>query len=176
MSWDTELVERLRYVINDLDPTDYTWTDVQLQKYLAIATINVLNDLAQYGSVIGTGYAVNVSATGSTMITPDPTASSSIGFSNLIVFQAACIIARGDLKKAGKTGGWKIIDDRSTIDGTSSIQGAKDIVDDYCGAYAATLAEFKRGNQFAGQAILSPYASANGFPGWTFRYGTRGGF
>lgn len=174
MAWETELVERLRYVINDFDSSAYRFTDTQLQKYLAVGTIQVLTDLSQYSSVIGSGYSVNVSTSGSAMITPDPTESESLGFSNLIVFQAACLIARGDAKKAGILGGWKIVDDRSTIDGSQSIKSANDSVNNYCGAYAATLTEFKHGNRYAGSAILSPYASANGGIAYAFSYNSCG--
>lgn len=170
MAWDTELVERLRYVINDLDSTAYTWTNTQLQKYLAVSASDVFNDLQQYSTVIGSGYSVSLSASGVNMITPDPLDSGAPALSNLIVFKAACLIARGDLKKAGITAGWKVVDDRSTIDGSKAIEGYKEAVTNYCGAYTDTLNEFRRGNQYAGSAILSPYASANGSIAYTFHY------
>lgn len=171
MSWDTELVERLRYVINDIDAADYTYTATQLQKFLAVAAGQVLNDTTQYSSVIGSGYVINVSATGSAMIQPDPLDAGSIGFENLIVFKAACIIARSELKTAGVLGGWKITDDRSTIDGTQSVAAAKDAAASYCSAYTDTLIEFKEGNRYAGHAILSPFSTPEGVPaGYRYSY------
>ena len=47
-TWDDILVERLRYYIFDLDSSNYSWTDLQLQKFLAISSIDVLSDLTKY--------------------------------------------------------------------------------------------------------------------------------
>ena len=164
MAWNTTLVERLRYIIYDLDSSNYAWTDVQLEKFLAISAINVINDLSKWSSVIGGTYVINTDVTGAAMITPDPVTSGSNIFGNLIVTKAACIIANSELRKIGKTGGWKIIDDKSTIDGTKAVDTAKNIAKDYCSAYEAAIKEFKLGNLPAGQAILSPYASPNSYP------------
>jgi hypothetical protein len=164
MAWNTVLVERLRYVIHDLDPTNYAWTDVQLEKFLAVSAIHVINDLSKWSDVIGGTYIVNTEATGAAMITPDPLANGSNIFGNLIVIKAACVIANSELRKIGKTGGWKITDDKSTIDGTKAVDVAKNIAKDYCSAYESAIKEFKLGNLPAGQAILSPYASPNAYP------------
>lgn len=159
MAWDTTLVENLRYWINDLDVTAYTWTDTELKKFLCIAAINVIQiDLLGFESLINGPYTIDVSAT---TISPDPTADATNGFSNLIVMKAACIIARAELKELGSSAGYKIVDDRSTFDGTQALGVARDIAKDYCGAYGETLIAFKQGNVNAGQAILSPYSSAN---------------
>jgi hypothetical protein len=162
MYWNTTLVERLRYYIGDLDITAYEWTDGQLEKFLAIAAITVTTDLLHWETVINGPYIINTSLSGSGMIVPDPVDNAPAGFSNLIVFQAACLMARSNVKKSAAQGaGWKIIDDRSTIDGTNVIDALISISDDYCSSYSMTLKEFKEGNKYAGHSVLSPYASPN---------------
>ncbi len=177
MGWETVLVERLRYYINDLDAADYDWTDAQLQKFLAIATIDVINATSRWSSTVGS-YTVDTSATGAAMISPDPLSSSVAAFSNLIVLRAACIIAKSEFKRASKeTGaGWKITDDRSTIDGTKAIDASKQIAGDYCGSYEEALADFKSGNRYAGYAILTPFTSPRTFPRGAGNPGCHGGY
>jgi len=168
MAWNTILVEQLRYLIFDLDPADYTWTDLQLEKFLAIATIQVTSDLQGWNTYINGPYTVTTEASGSAMISPDPVSNTSSSFSNLIVLKAACVLARSELRKLGKTGGWKIVDDKSTIDGTKAVDNAYKVATDYCTMYADALDDFKQGNIFnagiVGKGVLSPYQSPNGTP------------
>lgn len=161
MAWDTVLVENLRYWINDLESTAYAWTDAQLKKFICIAAINVIQlDLQGFESLISGPYSIDVSGP---TISPDPTADASQGFSNLIVMKAACIIAGGELKKIGSTAGYKITDDRSTIDGTKAVEVAKQVASNYCDAYLQALLGFKQGAAHgSGEAILSPFATYEG--------------
>lgn len=158
MAWDTVLTERLRYIINDFDATAYKYTDAQLKKFLVISASLVVTELPDWADTLGS-YTIDTSAG---TISPDPVETSPSGFSNLIVLKAACIIGRAELKLIGATGGWKIVDDRSTIDGTNAVKSAKDTADTLCGAYNDTLDDFKKGNSMAGEAIFGPYASSNG--------------
>lgn len=175
MAWNDVLVERLRYWINDLDPTDYNWTDLQLEKFLAIGTINVVTDLIGFDAVIGGPYTINTKLSGSGMIVPDPVDTSKIpGFGNLIVMNAGYIMASAELKKLGASAGYRITDDKSTFDGTKAIEVAVDVRDNYSKAYKDALMEFRKGNVNAGFAILSPYSSANFSRGMWFGYGYNG--
>jgi hypothetical protein len=63
-TWDLVLTERLRYVINDLDPAQYTWTDTQLQKFLSISAIQVLNDTKRWSNLFSVAYIINTYTTG----------------------------------------------------------------------------------------------------------------
>jgi hypothetical protein len=167
MAWNTTLVERLRYIISDLDSSDYVWTDAQLEKFLAIAMIDVQMQLAGWETEIGGPYTVYTQLSGSDMITPDPVDNGPAALGNLMVLGAACYIGRSELKKLGKEGGWKIVDDRSTIDGTKAVENAAQVAKDYCASYKDALDAFKAGEGASGGnglAVLSPYASANG--GW----------
>lgn len=150
MSWSTELTERLRYYLNDYDATLYKWTDTQLQKFLLIAASELVMEVPR----LDAGYAIDV---GNLTITPDPVTSGHEAFSNLMVLKAACIIGRSDLKKAAASGGFKIVDDKSTIDTTNVIASYKAAATEFCEAYKSALNEFERSNQFTGGAVFGPY-------------------
>lgn len=164
MAWDDVLVERLRFYIYDLDATDYTWTDLQLEKFLAIAAINVFNELTDWTTEIGGPYTVSTNLSGPNMITPDPVSVGPAALGNMIVAKAGCLIAGAELKKLGASAGWKVVDDRSTIDGTNAIKAGADTVKRYCDNYNDIMDDFKRGNRAAGQSVLSPYMPADGSP------------
>jgi hypothetical protein len=166
MAWNTILVERLRYVIYDLDATAYVWTDAQLEKFLAIAAINVFTELLDWTTEIGGEYTVYTEETGVDMIDPDPVSNGPQALGNMIVAKAACIIAKAELKKIGTTAGWKVVDDKSTIDGSNAIQAAKDNAEHMCSNYDDIVEDFKRGNRAAGHSILTPY---NNGASWTWR-------
>lgn len=159
MAWSTSLVEMLRYVIYDIDPSNYTWSDAQLQKFICLATIQVDSLLSNYHSITLGPYLVDF--TNST-ITPDPTTNGSPqGFSNLIVIKAAEIISGSEFKKISASAGFIIKDDRSTIDTTNTLTSAKSQFEAFKTGFGGSLEEFKEGNKYAGSAILSPYASSN---------------
>ena len=171
MAWNTILSERLRYLVGDLDPSNYIWTDSQLEKFLAISAITVLNDLSRYNL---TSFTISTESTGYWMIQPDLVDNVDPGVSNLVVIAAACVIGRAAYNKLIAQGaGWKVTDDRSTIDGAGALSATKKGTDDYCQTYKDILLQYKNGNRYAGSAVLSPYASSDGNPrhgrGWNYR-------
>lgn len=160
LSFSSELVLALRYYIQDYDPDNYTYTDAQLETFLSVAAIQVINDIPTFGDT----YTVVINPAS---ISPDPTDDTSDGFAMLVVYRAACVIARGESKKTAAAGGWKIVDDRSTIDGTQAVKGAIDLAKNYCQAYTDALTAYEKGaSQGQGSAILGPYASANSSRAW----------
>lgn len=155
MTWQTELVEQLRYYINDIDESSATWTDAQLEKFLALGAIHVSNDTKDYG---GTTFTVSVGGTPS--ISPDPTDSDDF-LQSLIVVKASCIIMNATLKKESAAGGYKIIDDRSTIDTTNRVKDLRSVAESYCNAYQKAVQEFKHDNSFGRRSarfILAPFS------------------
>lgn len=153
MAWDTTLVLKLRYYINDLD-TIPTWTDTQLARFIAIAA-SVVSDYLQAWP-IGGPYTIDFSIPS---ITPDPTDPNiPIGFSNIIVIKAAAILNNAELKKALASGGYKIVDDGSTIDTTSVVDAAKARLQMYTSDFDDSVKQYQYGNRYAGSAILAPYS------------------
>lgn len=167
MSWQDTLLPALRFWIQDIDPAAYTWSDIQLQTFLAVAARSVFADLSGWDGFIGGPYTVTiVPAT----ISPDPTWSGApLAIGELIVVKAACLITTGEYKQLGRTAGWKITDNKSTIDGSQAVGSAKDTMTSFCSQYSSGLQLFKAGNQSIGRAILSPFANANGSNNITYR-------
>lgn len=165
MAWDTELPFELRFLINDLDANNYTYTDDQLKSFLVVSTRQVTAGLGPgWNSYIGGPYTIN--ASGMT-ISPDPTDPTiPVGLANLILLKAACIIGRSEQKSSAAAGGWKIVDDKSVIDGTATVKGAKESADSFCQSYEDMLYQFEAGNINATmQAILTPFSSYDFPPG-----------
>jgi hypothetical protein len=100
------------------------------------------------------------------MITPDPIQNGPEAFTNLIVFKSACIISQAEYKKNSVSAGWKVVDDKSSIDGSNLLAASKNSVETFCSMYNKTLEEFKSGNQYAGKAIMTPFSS----PGQSWGY------
>lgn len=161
MAWDTELVSKLRLVINDLDATSYTWTDNQLKQFIMISLGLLDSELSQWYSVTGGPYTISFD---DITINPDPTVVGSSGFNNLIVLQAAVLISQSELKKLNITAGWKIVDDKSTIDGTNALAYGKETYTNYLKLFLEALNSFKvsGGGNVMSEAILSPYAPFEG--------------
>lgn len=167
MSWQTELVGQLRYIIHDLDSSNYTWTDAQLQNFLGIAAIRVSADLSNWDVPSFTFTFA------STTIDPDPIEQSSV-IQLLIMVKAACLIANSELKRTASQSGFTIVDDVSKIETKDMIKSAKEAVDTFCGDYDKAVRAYQEGTAFSGAndalAILSPYASQDG-DGFTIMWG-----
>lgn len=159
MAWTTELVDMLRYIINDIDVANYTWTDEQLQKFIGIAAIRVGSDLSQWG------FPTFTFISSTTTLTPDPTDYDSI-VGLLIVVKAACSISLSDLKKMAAQSGFTVVDDVSKIETKDMIKSAQQAVETFCGDYDDAIKAYKKGAAFSGArdalAILAPYANQEG--------------
>lgn len=165
MSWDIELVIRLRYLINDIDSV--IWTDDQLKVFLGIASSQIGGYLSRWG--VPSFVYSNASGT----ITPDPTESNDY-VQSLIVIKAAEIIARSELKKASASAGFIVVDDQSRIDTKQVASNLKEIVDNLKQETDNAIRSYKENNRFNGKAVLAPYADANGsipFIQWPSRIG-----
>jgi hypothetical protein len=162
MTWDIDLVKRLRFYINDIE-TPYVFTDANLQVFILIAISNVESSLM--GIETGGPYVIDIEAV---TVSPDPVESAPhTAFLNLIVLAAACILTRADLKKQSIKYGIKIIDDKSTIDTSNVIGSLRDLSKDYCQAYQDGLEDFRMTRGKGCKAILSPFAQ--GYPRRTVR-------
>jgi len=158
MAWTTTLVNRFRYYIGDYTPT-YTYTNNILETLLAIAAIDVLSTYNDWN--IGGPYTID---TDTPTITPDPTDSTvPQGIGNLIVLRAAILLNTSELRTLSGSAGYKIIDDRSTIDTTSVVDSLKIKSKLWTDQYEMAKEDFETGNMFAGAAVLQPYNSLN-FP------------
>lgn len=151
MAWNTELVTKLRYIINDIGSVQ-SWTDTQLQNFIGIAAEIVGQELNRWGVPI-----MDFDPSGPTL-TPDPTDSAYDAWvGSMVVLKAAAILTRAESKKLVAGAGFIIVDDKSRIDTSANVQysinSAKQFEEDYQNAIKA----FKKGNVFIGVGILAPY-------------------
>lgn len=160
MTWEETLVDRFRLVINDFT-SPQVWTDLQLQKFIALGLGTLDDTLKDWPT--GGPYAITTSVSGVT-ITPDPTLNdASVGFQNLILLKAGVLLSNAEIKKTLASAGFKIVDDKSTIDSSSSIEAAKLKNRIFEDEYQKTLEDFMSGNAYAGSAILTPYSSNDAY-------------
>lgn len=155
MAWDTTLVEQLRYVIGDYDSSNYYYSSANLKKFLLVAAYQTLEALASWG--IDANYQIDLD--GST-ISPDPTSDVAYrSFANLMVIKAACLIGSSQLRFMSMKTGYKVVDDKSTIDTTGVMESLKDNVKTFCDGYQQAIKEFKENSTKTnvGSAILGPY-------------------
>ena len=163
MSWSTEMVLVLRYMIGDLgtgspagEPPTFIYDDSRLQGLLLVAA-----QLAQTEMAFPVAYTVNVSQL---ILTPDPTStavypssSRDDGFINLVCLKAACIIDNSEARAAaGK--GVKMRDDKKEID-TRNISADKIAIlkVGWCKNYETAKYAYLSGNVQVGTAILGPF-------------------
>lgn len=162
MAWDTTITSLVRYLTNDLDSSNYIWTDTQIKKFILISLSILDVKLAKWTSITGGSYTIDFD---NLTVTPDPTTNGApSAFVSLIAMGAATNMLRADYKKLSLQAGWKITDDRTVLDGTNLIEGASRSYKDMFDAYEEALKAFQTGNATTALAILSPYSSPNHWP------------
>jgi hypothetical protein len=154
MTWDVSYTKKLRYLIGDTGVTS-TYTDTQLQFFLAISADYVFEALSVYD--IGGPYVVNISGATATIV-PDPETGGPVAVGNLICLHAAVLINRSEIKLLLASGGIKVTDNKSTIDLSGQLSAAK--IKQGLGfdsSYKDTLREYEMGNRYAGCGIFATY-------------------
>tara|TARA_B100000029_G_scaffold284648_1_gene278465 strand:+ start:980 stop:1492 length:513 start_codon:yes stop_codon:yes gene_type:complete len=155
MAWQNEMTRILRYILNDLDSSSYTYSDDRLEETIIVSAQLVLHEID-----FDKDYTVDVDAL---TLTPDPTAATKDNaFINLVSLKSACLIASSELRTKGLDA-VRVSDGASTIDTSNVLKGFEILSKDLCGRYEQAKIQYKAGNSVAGQAILTPYESPN-FP------------
>jgi hypothetical protein len=168
MAWQTEMVRLVRFMINDLDPTNMTYPDTRLQELLVVAAQLVVAELD-----FTQPFAADLQ---NLQIVPDPTARYTTpptrddSFINLTCMKAACITDRSESKTASN----QAVDVR---DGSSQVNlrwvavARLALLDkSWCKAYEdVKLAYMMNRSHIAGAAICGPFRvwAYEGLP-WQF--------
>lgn len=142
--WTTTLTEQLRYYLNDADTS--TYSDARLSKFIAFAALEVFSRLGI------SGYSVNITTPS---IDPDP--ESDINISSLLVLKSATIVIKNEIKQLSITAGYKVMDDRSSIDGAEALKAMKELLKSFENNYDQAVQGYALGNGSIGKAILGPY-------------------
>lgn len=157
MSWQTELTIMVRHIIDDLDSTNYSYTDERIQKTISIAAQLVILDIS-----LPTKYNVDIE---NSSIVPDPTQTEPKDnvFINLAALKTACLILGSEVKTEGRNA-ISIKDGPSAIDLRGVASTISFLYENICGKYDNLLKDYKEDLVVdAGQAILGPYSPGADF-------------
>ena len=147
MSWQTELVQIVRHLINDVDST--TYTDARLEETILVAA------QLQYVSIdFDNAYSIDVD--GGTL-SPDPTLSPKDDiFINLVCMRAACIVLGSEAKTLAAQS-YKVKDGPSTMETGEAYTNTFSLYKDMQNVLARAIMQYKAGDSVGAQAILTPY-------------------
>lgn len=156
MSWQGQISTMIRHLVNDLDDSNYKYSDKRLE-----TTILVSAQLVMLDTDFNNTYNVNVEQCS---LSPDPTdlETRDDAFITLVTLKSAVIMIGSEIKTESGNA-ISIKDGPSAIDlrGVSStlLSLYKDINDKYTNA----LMSYRAGNSLAGKAVLGPYSPASDF-------------
>lgn len=155
MSWQTTIPVMVRYLINDVDNTNYKYSDARIEKSVLVSAQFVSLEL-DFPNI----YIINLS-TDSLLPDPTDTATKDSSFINLVALKTACIIIGSEMKTEAANA-ISIKDGPSAIDlrGVSSTLGI--LYKDLCAKYD-DVADAYRFSGDVGQAILGPYSPGADF-------------
>jgi hypothetical protein len=155
MAWTDDMPVIVRYLVNDVNSSDYTYTNGRIKQTIVVAAQLVLNEID-----FDKTYTVTVSTSG---ITPDPTAATKDdAFINLVSLKSACLIASSELRTKSLDA-VRVSDGSSSIDAGGVLRGFEALSKSMCQRYEDAKIQYKAGNSVAGKAVLTPYESPN-FP------------
>lgn len=151
MAWQNEMVVVLRHIIDDLDPTNYRFSDSRLEETLLASTYILQADVEFLNS-----YQVNVDE-GS--LIPDPTTSTpkDDDFIALCTVQAGIILYRSMIKTYSFQS-ISIRDGASSLDTRGIVQGLKIVYEDLVKRLDHMILMYKTGKYGFGKSILGPYS------------------
>jgi hypothetical protein len=157
MSWRGEMVTIVRHLINDVDSSNYTYSDSRLETTILVSAQIVLTEVDFENQ-----YVVNVDRC---HLNPDPTdpttglatANKDDGFINLVSLKTACLILGSEMKTQALNA-VRVSDGPSSIDYTAVAGNIKFLYEHACKAYQEYKFNYAAGNNAVGKAIISPYA------------------
>ena len=156
MSWQTEVSTIVRYLINDLDSSNYQYSEERIETTSAVAAQLVVLDVS-----LPVKYDISLE---NISITPDPTSEPKDNlFVNLMALKAACIVLGSEVKTQGMNA-ISVKDGPSAIDLRGVASTMSFLYEDICAKYEKLLQDAKEDLvSAAGQAILGPYSPGADF-------------
>lgn len=149
MAWQDIAVPLVRGLINDMDESNYTYSDILIKQQVVYAA-----HFLKCSVNFTTTYTIDIPALS---ITPDPDGSSDGNcFINLSVLKAACQIMQGEVKTAAAEA-IKVTDGPSSMDISGIYKAKKDLYDQMCEDYERAKLQAQIGDFSTGEAVLTPY-------------------
>lgn len=156
MSWQGQISTMVRYLINDVDPENYKYSDKRIETSILVSSFLVLND-ADFSNA----YNINVEQC---QLSPDPTDTETKDdpFVALVALRTSCIIIGSEIRSEASNA-ISIKDGPSAIDlrGVSSTLLA--LYKDLSEKYEGMITDYTAGSSLGGQAILGPYAPGSDY-------------
>ena len=149
MPWQNEMKVIVRHLVNDLDSSDYTFTDSRLEEAVLVSA-----QLASLEIDFDNTYAFDVD---SVSLSPDPTSGNKDdSFINLVCLKTAQMLLGSELK-THSLNAISLKDGPSALDLRGIVSGLKILFDDINKKYEEATTQYKL-NGVVGQAILGPYS------------------
>ena len=170
MSWQGEISTMVRYLINDVDPDNYKYSDSRVE-----TTVLVASNFVNYDADFLNNYTINVEKC---MLSPDPTddATRDDSFVTLVTLRTACLIVGSEIRTEASNA-IAIKDGPSAIDLRGVASTLTTLYKSLTDKYDELLTYYIAGGSVAGQAILGPYSPASDWVSRTRNdYDMRGGY
>lgn len=159
----------LRYLVDDVDSSKYTFSDERIETTLLVAAQLVTLEVDLTNT-----YTINVETCA---LSPDPTETPTRddAFINLVCLKAACVMV-GSQIRSESSNAISIKDGPSAID-LRGVAGTLTVLyQDLCAKYEHTLLSYRAGNSIAGKSILGPYSPGSDYAGrQTYGHDNRAG-
>jgi len=151
MSWQGEMGTIVRYLINDVDSSSYSFSTTRIETSILVAA-----QLSSFNVDFGNEYTINVEGCS---LSPDPTETDTKddAFVSLVCLKAACMIIGVEIRSESGNA-ISIKDGPSSIDLRGVTSTLAVLYKDLCEKYEAVLLDYRAGNAVAGHAILGPYS------------------
>jgi hypothetical protein len=155
MPWQTTLPIMVRYLISDVDSSNYKYSNSRIEKTILVGAQFVSLEL-DFPNV----YTIDIA---NDTISPDPTdaATKDNSFINLLALKTACIIVGSEMKTEAANA-ISIKDGPSAIDLRGVASTLSVLYKDLCDKYKAMADDYKFTGE-TGQAILGPYSPGADF-------------
>ena len=157
MSWQGEITIIVGELINDVDPTNYSYSGMRLETSILVAA-----QLVQTEVDFENTYTIDVEQCYLRPYPTDPTtglatADKDDGFINLVSLKTACNIMGSEMKTQSLSA-VRVSDGPSSIDYTAIAANIKFLYEYACKKYEEYRFNYAAGNNAVGKAIVSPYS------------------
>lgn len=157
MSWEVEMVEVVRVMLNDMADSP-TYSDERIERAVIVGAYQLVQEVT-----FATTYTVSIRPAS---ITPDPTNEPlDPAFIYLCALKTACLIMQGEFRKYSLSS-LQITDGPSSISTAGRATAIKALYDGLCAKYDMAKAKFALGK--GGQAITTPTTVSNLYPNQEF--------
>lgn len=156
MSWQGQISTMIRHLVNDLDSTDYKYSNSRIETAILVGA-----QLVTYEASLVTTYDINVEQCS---LSPDPTDAETKdnAFINLVSLKTAALIIGSEVRTEASNA-VSIKDGSSSIDLRGVASTLLALYTRLVEEYTKSLMDYQMGGNMAGQAVLGPYSPGSEF-------------